>query len=215
MHLFQVVTAWVLDLIRHLGYGGIAIGMMLQAIGVPLPSEVMMSFGGYLAYTRELVLPGVISAGTAGDTIGAAIAYAIGYFGGRPLVMRFGRLIFIRERELEHAHAWIVRFGSRAVLLCKLLPGVRAVASLPAGVVRMPFWRFIGFTLIGSTIWCTGFAYIGLALGRHWYALTGVFHRFALLLLVLVVVAIGIWIWSHLRSGAQRAAAKQADPTNL
>ncbi len=204
---FQLVTAWVLHLIHHLGYAGIAIGMMLQAIGVPLPSEVMMSFGGYLAYTRELALFPVILAGTAGDTLGAAIAYGIGYYGGRPLVMRFGRLIFVRERELEHAHAWIVRYGSRAVLLCKLLPAVRAVASLPAGVVQMPFWRFLGFTLIGSSIWCTGFAYIGLALGRNWDALSGVFHRFALLLIAVIVVGIGFWLWSHLRSRAQRAAA--------
>ena len=206
MHLFHVVTAWVLDLIRHFGYGGIALGMTLQAIGVPLPSEVMMSFGGYLAYTRDLVLLPVILVGTGGDTLGAVVAYAIGFYGGRPLVMRFGKFIFIRERELEHAHAWIVRFGSRAVLMCKLLPGVRAVASLPAGVVQMPFWRFLGFTFIGAAIWCTGFAYIGLALGRNWDALSPLFSRFAFLLIALIVIGIGLWIWSHLRSRAQRAA---------
>jgi membrane protein DedA with SNARE-associated domain len=207
MHIFHSVTHWVLELIRQLGYGGITFGMMLQAVGVPLPSEVMMSFGGYLAYTHELALIPVIVAGTLGDTSGAVISYFIGYYGGRPLVERFGRLIFIRERELAHAHDWIVRFGARAVLACKLLPGVRAVASLPAGVVRMPFGKFIAFTLLGSAIWCTGFASIGLALGRQWDALNVFFDKFSILLLALIVVGIGFWIWSHLRSRARRAAA--------
>ncbi|HEY5094029.1 MAG TPA: DedA family protein [Candidatus Eremiobacteraceae bacterium] len=207
MHIFHAATQWVLDLIRHSGYYGITLGMTLQAIGVPLPSEVMMSFGGYLAYTHELEFVPVIVCGTAGDTIGAVIAYIIGYYGGRPLVERFGKLVFVRERELAHAHDWIVRFGARAVFACKLLPGVRAVASLPAGVVRMPFGRFLAFTLLASTIWCTGFAYAGLALGRNWDSLDRIFGRFAILLLVLVVIGIGVWIWSHLRGRAQRAAA--------
>ncbi|HKW45067.1 MAG TPA: DedA family protein [Candidatus Eremiobacteraceae bacterium] len=210
MHLFHAATQWVMDLIRHFGYGGILLGMMLQAIGVPLPSEVMMSFGGYLAYTHELVLFPVIVCGTAGDTIGAVIAYVIGFYGGRPLVERFGKLVFVRERELAHAHDWIVRFGARAVFACKLLPGVRAVASLPAGVVRMPFGRFITFTFLASAIWCTGFSYAGVALGRNWDVIDKFFGRFAILLMVFVVIGIGIWIWSHLRMRAQRAAAAKS-----
>jgi membrane protein DedA with SNARE-associated domain len=210
LHFFHAATQWVLDLIRHSGYYGITLGMTLQAIGVPLPSEVMMSFGGYLAYTHELAFVPVIICGTAGDTFGAVIAYVIGYYGGRPLVERFGKLVFIRERELAHAHDWIVRFGARAVFACKLLPGIRAVASLPAGVVRMPFGRFIAFTLLASAIWCTGFAYAGLALGRNWESLDRFFGRFAIFLMILVVVAIGVWIWSHLRARAQRAAAAKS-----
>jgi len=207
VHVFHAATQWVMDLIRHFGYAGISLGMTLQAIGVPLPSEVMMSFGGYLAYTHELALLPVIICGTAGDTVGAVIAYIIGFYGGRPLVERFGKLVFVRERELAHAHDWIVRFGARAVFVCKLLPGVRAVASLPAGVVRMPFGRFIAFTFLASAIWCTGFAYAGVALGRNWDLVDRYFGRVAFWLLVLVVIGIGVWIWSHLRARAQRAAA--------
>ena len=137
---------------------------------------------------------------------GAVIAYMIGFYGGRPLVERFGKLVFVRERELAHAHEWIVRFGARAVFACKLLPGVRAVASLPAGVVQMPFGRFITFTFLASAIWCTGFAYAGVALGRNWETLDKFFGRFAILLMVLVVIGIGVWVWSHLRMRAARRA---------
>ena len=152
MHIFHAATQWVLDLIRHSGYYGITLGMTLQAIGVPLPSEVMMSFGGYLAYTHELEFVPVIVCGTAGDTIGAVIAYIIGYYGGRPLVERFGKLVFVRERELEEASVVAVgqklfdaqegspadMLGGRRLVLSYVRPGVRSCGSRSpdGGVVR-------------------------------------------------------------------------------
>jgi len=202
------VTTWVVDLIAKLGYAGIFGGMCLQATGfVPLPSEVMMSFGGYLAQARSLELWAVIAAGTLGDVAGALVAYAIGYYGGRPLLERFGKLVFVRPSDLERIERWSNKFGSRAVLICRLLPGIRAFASLPAGVTRMHVAVFAGFTAAGSLIWCTAFASLGFTLGKNWAALDPFIRRFSVLLVILVVIAIGIWIWSHFRAEKQAAKA--------
>jgi len=202
------VTTWVVDLIARLGYAGIYGGMGLQATGfVPLPSEVMMSFGGYLAQARSLELWAVIAAGALGDISGALVAYAIGYYGGRPLLERFGKLVFVRHTDLERIERWSNKFGSRAVFICRLLPGIRAFASLPAGVARMHVAVFAGFTAAGSLIWCTAFASLGFALGKNWAALDPYIRRFSLLLVALVVGAIGIWIWTHFRAEKQAAKA--------
>ncbi len=199
MHFFHTVTLFVLTLVQRMGYTGLLLGMLAQAVGVPLPSEVMLSFGGYLASTHKLALFPVIAAGTAGDTLGALLAYAIGYYGGRPFLLRYGRYVFVRHREMERAERWFARFGSRAVLICKLLPGVRAFGSFPAGVAEMPIALFLGYTLVGSVLWCVAFAMIGFTLGRNWDVLAVYLRPFSLLLLALLAVVIGIWIWSHIR----------------
>jgi membrane protein DedA with SNARE-associated domain len=208
MHVFHAVTEWVLDLIQRLGYAGLFGGMAFQATGfVPLPSEVMMSFGGYLANAGKLLLWLVILFGALGDVVGAIVAYAIGYYGGRPFLVRFGRFFFVREAEMQRADRWFQLFGSRAVLICKLLPGIRAIAALPAGITRMPLGIFVGYTSIGAIIWCTGFASLGYTLGKNWAALEPLFRRFSFLLLGLLVLAIGFWIWSHFRAEKQTAKA--------
>lgn len=202
------ITTWVINLIEKLGYAGLFGGMSLQATGfVPLPSEVMMSFGGYLAQARSLELWAVIAAGTLGDLTGALVAYVIGFYGGRPLLERFGRLVFVRHAELTRIDRWFERFGQRTVFICRLLPGIRAFASLPAGVARMHLAVFVGFTAAGSVIWCTAFASLGFALGKNWSLLEPYVRRFAVLLLALVVLAIGFWIWSHFRAEKQAAKA--------
>ncbi len=205
-HFEQELTWWIIRVISHLGYVGLYAGMLGQAIGVPLPSELMLSFSGYLASSHVLEIIPVIAAGTAGDFSGAIIAYLIGYYGGRPLLVRFGRIFFVRERELERADRWFARYGSRAVLATKLLPGIRAFGSYPAGVTRMPVTPFLLYTLLGSAIWCTLFSEIGYTLGRNWVRL-GIYARPAsFILLGLVVIAIAAWLWIHLR--AERQAAR-------
>jgi membrane protein DedA with SNARE-associated domain len=201
-------TVWVRNLIEHLGYAGIFGGMTLQATGfVPLPSEVIMSFGGYLASTGSLILWIVIAAGALGDTTGAIIAYAIGYYGGRPLLERFGRFVFVRHSDLQRAERWFDRFGSRAVFICRLLPGIRAIGSLPAGIARMHVAVFLGYTFAGAAVWCAAFSTLGFTLGNNWVALEPYVRKFSLVLLAVVVLAIGFWIWSHFRAEKQAAKA--------
>jgi membrane protein DedA with SNARE-associated domain len=201
MHEFeQHLIAWILAVISRLGYAGLFGGMFGQAVGVPLPSEIMLAFSGYLASTHVLEIIPVMIAGAAGDFCGAILAYLVGYYGGRPFVMRFGRVFFVGERELERADEWFARYGSTAVLILKLLPGVRAFGSFPAGVTRMQLAPFLTYTLLGSVIWSMLFAGIGYTLGKNW-DLLGVYARPAsFILLGLVAVAIVAWLWSHFRA---------------
>ena len=208
MHLFERhITRWIIGVISHVGYLGLFGGMLGQAIGVPLPSELMLSFSGYLASTHVFNLFPVLLAGTLGDLCGAIIAYCIGYYGGRPLLVRFGRSIFVRERELERADLWFARYGSRAVLFTKLLPGIRAFGSYPAGVTRMPFGIFATYTFIGSAIWSGLFVYVGYALGKNWARLGAFARPASIILLGIVLLAVIIWLWVHLR--AERQAPQQ------
>ena len=220
MHVIQAVTAWVVAVIAKLGYAGLLGGMFGQAIGVPLPSEVMMAFGGFLAWRETLTLPLVIAVGTAGDTLGAMVAYAIGYYGGRPLLMKFGRLFFVRRREIDRADRWFERHGPRAVFICKLMPGIRAFASFPAGVTRMSMPLFALFTLLASAIWCTAFAGFGFVLGKNWEALEDYLRPISLLLIGLLVAVIMLWVWLHLRAERRQrpagasASTSAANPEN-
>ena len=196
----QHVTAWIIAAISHLGYLGLYAGMLGQAVGVPLPSELMLAFSGYLASTHVLEIVPVMVAGAAGDVSGAIIAYLVGYYGGRPFLLRFGRLFFVRERELERADEWFARYGTRAVLVLKLLPAIRAFGSFPAGVTRMRLVPFLLYTMLGSAIWSVLFAGIGYTLGKNW-DLLGVYARPAsFVLLGLLVVAIIVWLWAHIRA---------------
>ena len=208
MHaLEQHVTAWIIAVISHLGYAGLYVGMLGQAVGVPLPSELMLAFSGYLASTHVLEIIPVMIAGAAGDISGAIIAYLVGYYGGRPFLLRFGRLFFVRERELERADEWFARYGTRAVLVLKLLPGIRAFGSFPAGVTRMKIAPFLLYTMLGSVIWSILFSGIGYTLGRNW-DLLGVYARPAsFVLLGLVAVAIVAWLWVHFREERHRSGA--------
>lgn len=208
MHVIHAVTAWVLHLISHLGYLGLAAGMFGQAVGMPLPSEIMMAFSGYLAWSSKFTMPMVILAGTFGDTLGALVAYFIGFYGGRPLLVKFGRLLFFRQRELERSDRWFAKYGTRAVFVSKLLPGIRAIASFPAGATRMPIGPFLGYTFSASAIWCTAFAFVGFVLGKNWYALTTYLRPVGISLLALLAMAIVAWIWLHFR--AERKATAQS-----
>ena len=204
MHALEHATSWIIGVISHFGYVGLFIGMFSQAVGIPLSSEVQLAFAGYLASTRVLEIIPVMIAGAAGDISGAILAYFIGFYGGRPFVLRFGRFFFVREREIERADAWFARYGSRAVLVLKLLPGVRAFGSFPAGVTRMAFGTFLGWTTLGASIWSVLFAGVGYVLGRNWVLLGGYARPASFILLGLVVVAIIGWILLHLRGERHR-----------
>jgi len=200
MHALEHATSWIIGVISHFGYVGLFVGMFSQAVGIPLSSEVQLAFAGYLASTHVLEIIPVMIVGAAGDISGAIIAYLIGYYGGRPFLLRFGRFFFVHEREIERADEWFARYGSRAVLVLKLLPGIRAFGSFPAGVTRMAFGIFLGWTTLGAAIWSVLFAGIGYVLGRNWVLLGGYARPASFILLGLVVVAAIGWILIHIRA---------------
>jgi membrane protein DedA with SNARE-associated domain len=206
--LIGLLASWIIATISAIGYLGIAMLMAIESACIPLPSEIIMPFSGYLVSTGRFDLFLVATAGAVGCNIGSSIAYAVGYFGGRPLVERWGRYILVSRRDLDTVDRFFARFGGITVFICRLLPVVRTFIALPAGVARMPQLKFQLYTFIGSWPWCFALAYIGEQLGARWNtdpALRDLFHRFDAVI-VAVFVAVVVWYvarhWKHrLRAG--------------
>src|SRR2546423_900899 len=139
------------NVLSTVGYPGIFLLMTIEGFGIPIPSELTMPFSGFLASTAggsKFVLPFVIAVGAAGEISGGIIAYAVGYFGGRPALERYGSIVFLSPEELERGETWFGKYGDWIVLVTRLLPAIRSFIALPAGVVRMPFWRFLVYGAI-------------------------------------------------------------------
>jgi membrane protein DedA with SNARE-associated domain len=200
--LLAAVAAWIVGVISALGYVGVAGLMAAESACTPLPSEIIMPFAGYLASTGRFSLVLVATAGALGCNLGSAVAYAVGAYGGRPAVLRWGRYLLVGPEEIAFADRFFQRFGGAAVFLARLLPLVRTFIALPAGVARMPVIRFHLYTFAGSWPWCFGLAYIGYVLGNKWNsspALRIWMHRFDILVLGLVALSIGWFVWWRLR----------------
>jgi membrane protein DedA with SNARE-associated domain len=197
--LIGLLAGFIIGVISHLRYAGIALLMGIESACVPLPSEIIMPFSGYLVSTGELRLWLVTLAGAIGCVVGSWLAYAVGAWGGRPLVERYGKYVLISPRDLDLADRWFQRHGDITIFVGRLLPVVRTFIAFPAGVARMPLWRFTAYTFLGSLIWCWALAWIGLKLGEHWNTLGVYFHRFDALVGALILLGIGLYVWRHVR----------------
>ena len=195
------MVAWL----SHAGYWALFLGMVAESAGTPLPSEPLLAFGGYLVAVGRLDLIAALAAALAGGMVGGVLLYAVGLYGGRPLLVRYGRYVLIRERHIDEADRWFARYGSWSVLVGRMLPVVRTYISLPAGVGRMPFGQFLLYSLVGSAPWTLALLLAGRALGDNWQSLGATFHHVevALGLVVVVGVALLIWRWA----GTRRRAA--------
>ena len=197
--LFSLLAAAIIDLITRGGYLGIVLLMGIESACIPLPSEVIMPFSGYLVYKGTLTLWLVAVAGAVGCVLGSWVAYAVGAWGGRPLIERYGKYVLISHHDLDLADRWFRRHGELTIFVGRLLPVIRTFIAFPAGVARMPLWRFTAYTFLGSLIWCWGLAWIGLKLGEHWNTLGVYFHRFDALIGVLIAVGLVFYVWRHMR----------------
>jgi membrane protein DedA with SNARE-associated domain len=195
INIIETLSNFVIAVIEQFGYGGIFIAMTLESTGLPLPSEIIMGFAGYVVWEGQLTLFGITLAGTLGCLTGSLIAYAIGAYGGRPLLERYGRYVLIRKSELDRAEQWFEKHGEGVVFVSRLLPVVRAFISYPAGIARMDIKRFSVYTVLGSLPFCFAFAYAGVALGPHWENIRGLLRYFNIAVIVGVVVLIGYLIY--------------------
>lgn len=182
------------------GYLGVVALMAIESACIPLPSEIIMPFAGYLVHTGRFHLLWAATAGAIGCNLGSVIAYEIGCSGGRPLVERYGRYIWLSRHDLEMADRFFQRFGSAAVFLGRLLPVIRTFIALPAGVARMPRLPFHVYTFLGSWPWCFALAWVGMKLGERWETdprLRQWLHRLDLVIVVVILVAIVWFVRSH------------------
>jgi membrane protein DedA with SNARE-associated domain len=207
--IIATLAGFIIAVISKTGYLGVLFLMAIESACIPLPSEIIMPFAGYLVYRGQFNLFWAATAGAIGCNIGSIVAYEIGRYGGRPLVERYGSYIFLGRHELEMAERFFHRFGVVAVLIGRLLPVIRTFIALPAGIGKMPRLRFHLFTFIGSWPWCFALAWIGMKLGERWDKdprLKEWFHRLDAVIILLLLSGITWFVWSHWK-GRVRAAA--------
>lgn len=201
--MLESIAQWIIHVISALGYPGIVLTMAIESALVPLPSEVIMPFSGYLASTGRFDLNMVALMGALGNVLGSLIAYAIGYYGHESLVRRFirkfGKFILISEKELDETEVLLHKYKDLVVLGSRIVPGVRTVISLPCGFAKLPLGRFIALTFFGSLIWSYFLAWIGFVLGQNWSAIGPYFHKLDAVIVGLIVLAVGWYVYHRLK----------------
>lgn len=195
--LLQLIGNFIVSLISSTGYFGVVTLMAIESACIPLPSEIIMPFSGYLVLAGRFKLLWVAIAGALGCNLGSAVAYYVGARGGRPLAEKYGRYVLVSRHDLDRADRWFARYGDGTVFFARLLPVVRTFIALPAGIARMNFLRFNIYTFLGSLPWCLVLAYVGMRLGARWVILRDYFHRFDALIGLLLVAAVGWFVHTH------------------
>ncbi|HEX2327566.1 MAG TPA: DedA family protein [Candidatus Angelobacter sp.] len=198
--IIAVLARIIIAVISSTGYLGVVLLMAIESACIPLPSEIIMPFAGYLVYTGHFNLFWAATAGAIGCNLGSVVAYEIGYHGGRPLVERYGRYIWLSRHDLDVADRFFHKFGAAAVFIGRLLPVIRTFIALPAGIARMNRTRFHIYTFVGSWPWCFVLAWFGLKLGERWDSdprLRQWLHRLDAVIIFLLLAAMVWFVRSH------------------
>jgi membrane protein DedA with SNARE-associated domain len=213
----EIVIPFLNSLYGAVGYVGVLIAMAIESAMIPLPSELILPYAGFLVSDPSQLEPLtkgpwsfwiVVIAGTIGNTVGSLIAYAIGAWGGRPFLERYGRYLLIRHHEIELAERFFDRYGSATAFFSRLLPIVRTFISFPAGVARMPLGRFIAYSTAGAFLWSILLVYAGTVLGANWEDIRHALQPFDLAIAVAVVVLVVGFIWFRLGRPGWRGAGR-------
>ena len=173
--------------------------MAIESACVPLPSEIIMPFAGYLVFAGKFTLIGITLAGSIGSVAGSLLAYWVGYYGGRPAAEKYGRYILVTKHDLDIADNFFTKYGKSAIFFSRMLPVVRTFISLPAGVTKMNFWQFVVYTFLSSVPWCFFLGYIGFKTGENWATLGTYFHKADILIGVLIAIGIFWFIRRHMK----------------
>ncbi len=197
--ILETISNFILLVIEKTGYFGITLLMALESAGIPIPSEIIMPFSGFLVTTGRFFLWLVIFWATVGNLLGSLILYIIGCYGGRRFILKYGPYFFFSEQELKKSDEWFKKYGSLAIFFSRMLPIVRTYISLPAGVTKINLPKFIIYTFTGSIPWNFMLAYIGVLLGQNWKEIEVYFRKFDYLILILILAAIGWWGWRKLQ----------------
>jgi membrane protein DedA with SNARE-associated domain len=180
----EYVSSLAIYLIESLGYWGVFLGMTLESACIPLPSEIIMPFAGFVVHEGQMTLWGITLVGALGNLFGSLIAYFVGLKGGRPLLEKYGKYIHLTHSKLDLADAWFAKYGHEAVLISRVLPVIRTFISLPAGIAHMDLKKFVTYTFLGSLPWCFVLGYIGVQLGTQWDIIKGYFHILDIIVII-------------------------------
>jgi membrane protein DedA with SNARE-associated domain len=201
-HVLTALVAFVVAVIAAAGYFGVVVLMAIESACIPLPSEVIMPFAGYLVSLGQFSLIGAATAGALGCNIGSTIAYLVAAHGGRSAFERWGKYVLVRHEELDRAEHFFARYGAATVFIGRLLPVIRTFISFPAGLARMPMLKFQIYSFIGSWPWCFALAYVGMTLGTRWNTdptFRRLFHQFDAAVAAVIVAGLAWFVWSRWR----------------
>ena len=224
-HLTDTLTIFITNMYVTLGLAGIVIAMALESCCIPLPSEIVMPLAGVMFVEGKLLagvnfwlgLVLIALAGAIGCLIGSTAAYGIGYTGGRPLMLKYGRYVLISQHDADMADRFFQKWGGATAFFSRLMPIVRTYISLPAGITKMPFIKFCVYTFLGSFPWCFLLAYVGTVVGNNLSALTPIFRSFEVVIIIALVILLVLYIWRHIlndrKARAEQVAAVQQQQT--
>lgn len=201
--IFTSLTNSLVHIITAGGYFGIFFLNLISNLAIPIPSEVILPFSGFLVSQGKFNLFIVIIISVLGALSGSSILYAIGYFGGRPLIEKYGKYILIKKRDLDRGDQFFQRYGDASNFIGRLLPIIRSFISFPVGVARMSFKKFIFFAFLATLLWNSLLTYLGYSLAQNWDKLAPIFHKFDYFFLALIVLVLAWFIYRH-RSGWKR-----------
>jgi len=205
----QEILSFIRNAYEAMGWPGVVALMAVESASIPLPSEIIMPLSGWMLIREQglgvhyVLLAGFY--GALGCALGSAVAYWVGIKGGRAILYRYGRYVLISRHDLDRAERWFGKYGQRAAFYSRLLPVVRTFISLPAGVARMNFPRFLLYSFLGSFPWCVGLAYGGYLLGDNWERLRSAMRPFDIVIIVVIVAAVGFYVYRHLKRSLPEA----------
>ncbi|MEK7510189.1 MAG: DedA family protein [Patescibacteria group bacterium] len=198
--ILERIASFVISVIATIGYAGIGVLMALESANIPIPSEIIMPFAGFLVFQGKLSLGWVVFWGAIGNLAGSLVSYYLGFFGGRPFLEKYGKFFLISRHDLELADRWFQKYGAITAFGARMLPVVRTFISFPAGVARMNIWKFSLYTFVGSLIWSFLLVYAGIVMGENWHFLEGYVRKFDWVIIAMIG-GLGIWwIQRHLRN---------------
>jgi len=195
------------ELMARLGYFGLFFLIAGESALMPIPSEVILPFAGFLVFSGKMTFMLAVLAGITGQLFGSILAYAVGYYGGRPAVLKYGKYFLLSKKHFEHVESWFAKHGSAAIFFSRLMPVVRTVISFPAGIAEMPFKKFLFYSTVGIIPWTIVLVYIGFKLGAGWQSIVATFDKFQLLIVAGIVIFLAWWIWKEYREQHETKAS--------
>ena len=197
--MINIIVQWLLNTIGAMGYPGILLLMAMESSIIPIPSELVMPPAGYLVYQGKMNMAAVILCGTAGSLIGAYVNYYASHYLGRPLILKYGRYVLIPPDKFERVESFFLRHGEISTFIGRLLPVVRHLISIPAGVAGMNHLKFSAYTVLGAGIWCSILTWIGYAIGQNQALVVAWSHRALVWVLLACCGLVAVYVWRHRR----------------
>jgi len=199
-HILAFIASFIIQIIEKTGYSGITFLMALESANIPIPSEIIMPFSGFLVFAGKFSFLLVGLFGALGNLLGSILGYFIGYFGGRNFLEKYGKYFFIYRKDLEKADVWFSRYGQGIVFFSRVLPVIRTFISTPAGIAKMNFKTFCFYTILGSLPWSFFLTFIGFKMGENWQILDIYFRKLDWLIIVSILLVIAWWLWKHIKN---------------